>query len=170
MKRNEVHYTHDLDKTLGALTRGGILLASTKRSGESNTMTIGWGTVGTIWGKEIFVVMVRPSRYTHEFIEDSGEFTVNVPTPDMKKWVAYAGTKSGRDGDKFAEFGMTISPGQKVSAVTIDACPLVYECKVVHKNEVIPANLDPDITSRSYPRGDFHTVYFGEILGVYAKE
>lgn len=170
MERKEVHYTQNLDVTLGALAKGGLLLASTKKSGESNVMTIGWGTVGTIWGKQVFIVMVRPSRYTYEFIEESDEFTVNVPTEAMRKWVAYCGTNSGRDVDKFAEGKMSISPGQKVKSITIDASPLVYECKVIHKNQVIPANLDPDIDARSYPRGDYHTIYFGEILGVYSAD
>lgn len=168
MERQEVHYTHNLDMTLSALSKGGLLLASTKQSGESNVMTIGWGTLGIIWGKQIFVALVRPSRFTHEYIEDSGEFTVNVPTADMRKWVAYVGTHTGREVDKFAEFGMTVSPGTKIKSVTIDNCPLVYECRVVHKNEVIPTNLDPSIDSGSYPRGDYHTLYYGEILGVFS--
>jgi flavin reductase (DIM6/NTAB) family NADH-FMN oxidoreductase RutF len=172
MARNKVHYTHDLDKTLAALKKGGLFLASTKRSGESNVMTIGWGTVGTIWGKLSFIVLVRPSRYTYEFIEDSGEFTVNVPAPgaEMREWLSFCGTKSGRDVDKFTELGMAISPGQNVDSITIDKCPQVYECKVVHYNDVIPDNLAPDIVSGSYPRGDFHRIYFGEILGVYGEE
>jgi len=170
MERKEVHYTHQLAKTLDTLTSGGLLLAATKKSGESNTMTIGWGTVGIIWGKKVFAVLVRPSRYTYEFIEEAGDFTVNVPTREIRRWVAFCGSRSGRTVDKFKEYNMTVSPGQRVSSITIDACPLVYECKVVHKNDVIPANLAPDIVSGSYPLGDFHRIYYGEIMGVFANE
>lgn len=113
-------------------------------------------------------MLVRPSRYTYQFIEESGVFTVNVPTPEMSEYVLFCGTRSGRDHDKFAKFQMSITPGQTVSAVTLDACPLVYECKVVQKNDVIPATFDPAITSSYYRRGDFHRVYYGEILGVFA--
>lgn len=170
MKRREVYYTYDLANTFQAMISGGVLLASTKRSGRSNVMTIGWGTVGIIWGKPAFIVMVRPSRYTYEFIEESGAFTVNVPTPEMRSLASFCGTKSGRDVDKFAALGMAVSPGQRVQSITIDACPLVYECRVVHKNDVIPANLDAEVASRAYPRGDYHRVYYGEILGVFAHE
>ena len=69
MNRQAVPYTHDLPNVLRLLQAPGLLLASTKPDGTSNVMTIGWGYVGFSWGKPIWVVMVRPSRYTYEFIE-----------------------------------------------------------------------------------------------------
>ncbi|GAG03898.1 unnamed protein product, partial [marine sediment metagenome] len=96
MERVRVDYDHRLSKTLALLANPGLLLASTKRSGASNVMTIGWGSVGIIWGKPLFVVLVRPSRYTYGFIHDSGVFTVNVPTEEMREWVNLCGTRSGR--------------------------------------------------------------------------
>jgi flavin reductase (DIM6/NTAB) family NADH-FMN oxidoreductase RutF len=130
-------------------------------------MTIGWATVGVIWGLPIMVVLVRPSRYTYQFIEDSKVFAVNVPTPQMKEYVALCGSRSGRDLDKLAQ--VSTSMGQVVNSVTIDTCPLVYECQVVHWNDVQPGNLGADIPSRAYPQGDFHRVYYGQILGTFAK-
>ncbi len=170
MNRKLVPYTHQFAETMRQLDGNGLLLAATKPSGESNTMTIGWGTIGVIWGRPIFTVLVRPSRYTYQFIEESDEFTVNVPTLALKEFVLFSGTKSGRDYDKFSKFQLKVTPGHTVSAVTIDACPLVYECKVVQKNDVIPATFDPAISSRYYSRGDFHRVYYGEILGAFAAE
>jgi flavin reductase (DIM6/NTAB) family NADH-FMN oxidoreductase RutF len=166
MGRNEVPYTHELDKTLHALSHGGILLASTRPSGESNVMTIGWATVGVIWGLPVCVVLVRPSRYTYEFIEASGAFSVNVPTTTMRQYVAMCGSKSGRDVDKLADVPTSI--GQRTSVITLDECPLVYECRVVHTNDVVPANLAPKVQQRSYARGDYHRLYYGEILGAFA--
>jgi flavin reductase (DIM6/NTAB) family NADH-FMN oxidoreductase RutF len=148
----------------------GLLLASTKPDGETNVMTIGWGTIGVIWGRPIFTVLVRPSRYTYQFIEASDEFTVNVPSPAMTDFVRFCGSKSGRDHDKIARFEIAITPGQQVGSPWIDGCPLVYECRVVHKNDILPATLDPGISARFYPRGDFHRVYYGEILGLYAAQ
>jgi flavin reductase (DIM6/NTAB) family NADH-FMN oxidoreductase RutF len=123
--------------------------------------------VGVIWGLPVMVVLVRPSRYTYQFIEDSKAFTVNVPTPDMRQYVNLCGTRSGRDVDKLAQ--VATSAGQKVSSVTIDPCPLVYECQVVHWNDVQPANLLPDVLASSYSQGDFHRLYYGQILGAFAK-
>ena len=170
MNRNPVRYTYKFAETMQQLGGEGLLLAATKPSGESNAMIIGWGTIGIVWGRPMFTVLVRPSRYTYQFIEESDEFTVNVATPSMKEFVHFCGTKSGRDYDKFAKFRVKVTPGQTVSAVTIDPCPIVYECRVVQKNDVIPGTFDPAIRSRYYPRGDFHRVYYGEILGTFAAE
>ena len=168
MSRIAVPYTYRLDHTLEVLARPGLLLTATKSTGESNVMTIGWGSVGIVWGKPVFTVLVRPSRYTYQFIEESGEFAVNVPTIDMARYVMIAGTRSGRDGDKIRGYGMTATPGETVGAVTLDASPMVYECKVVHHNDVIPANLSAEIEGRAYRGKDYHRLYFGEITGAFA--
>jgi len=165
--KREVPYTFQLDQTLHVLAHGGLLLAATRGDGRSNAMTIGWGTVGVIWGLPMWVVLVRPSRHTYSFIEESGVFTVNVPTLEMKDLVTLCGTRSGRDVDKLAE--TATSMGAKVPCVTLDDCSVVYECKVVHHNDVLPEILVPDIVSRAYPRGDFHRLYYGQILGTYAR-
>jgi flavin reductase (DIM6/NTAB) family NADH-FMN oxidoreductase RutF len=165
--RQEVHFTHQLDKLFEMLSHGGALLASTREDGSSNVMTIGWATAGIIWGLPVMVVLVRPSRYTYQFIEKSGVFTVNVPTAEMRAYVNMCGTKSGRDVDKLAD--VPASMGQKVNCVTLDECPLVYECRVVHTNDIVPENLVPEITGRAYRQGDFHRLYYGQILGTFAE-
>jgi flavin reductase (DIM6/NTAB) family NADH-FMN oxidoreductase RutF len=167
MARSEVSYTYQLDRTLDRLAHGGLLLASTRDDGQSNVMTIGWATVGVIWGLPMMVVLVRPSRYTYGFIEKSGLFTVNVPTPEMSKYVALCGTQSGRDVDKLAE--TPTSMGARIDCVTLDACPLVYECQVVHRNDVQPNVLLPSIDRKAYAQGDYHRLYYGQIVGVFCQ-
>jgi flavin reductase (DIM6/NTAB) family NADH-FMN oxidoreductase RutF len=167
MERRAVGYTYQLDSTLERLTQDGLLLASTRRDGRSNAMTIGWATIGIIWGLPVMVVLVRPSRYTYQFIEESQVFTVNVPSARMRDFVDLCGTKSGRDVDKLAQ--VATSEGQKVRSVTIDDCPLVYECQVVHWNDVQPDALAAEVSARAYRRGDFHRLYYGQILGTFAR-
>lgn len=170
MNRIAVPYSYEFAQTMEQLDGDGLVLAASKPGGESNAMIIGWGTIGVIWGRPIFTVLVRPSRHTYQFIEASGEFTVNVPSPEMRDFVIFCGTKSGRDHDKFGRFQMSLTPGRTVKAATIDACHLVYECKVVQKNDIDPAALDAKISSRFYSQGDFHRVYYGEILGTFARQ
>ncbi|MHB1317815.1 MAG: flavin reductase family protein [Anaerolineae bacterium] len=167
MHRDPVPYDHQLSKTLSTMSSMGLLLAATDQE-RSNAMTIGWGTAGIIWGQPVFIVMVRPSRFTYGLIDATHEFTVNVPAPDMRRWVGICGARSGRDMDKFGEFGMSITPGQHVSAVTIDACPMVYECRSLHHNDLIPENLEPAAEARFYGGRDYHRLFFGQILGTYA--
>ncbi len=165
----EASYTEYLEETLDKLGNPGLLLVSADADGKPNAMTIGWGTVGIIWGKPIFAVLVRPSRYTYGLMEQTNDFTVNVPSAELRKAVAFCGSKSGRDYDKFAELGMTAVPGKEVKSPIIDECVIHYECKVVHKNDVLKDKLTSEIVSGAYPEGDFHTIYYGEILSVYAS-
>lgn len=166
--REAVPYDHQLNKTLALLTRPGLLLATTRRSGASNVMTIGWGTVGVVWGRPIFQVLVRPSRYTYELLEETHEFTVNVPSEAMREWVTVCGTRSGRDTDKIGAYGVAVSRGRHVSTITLDESPMVYECRVVHHNDVLP-NLAQDIAASAYANRDYHRVYWGQIVGSYAS-
>ncbi|RKY00149.1 flavin reductase family protein [Candidatus Poribacteria bacterium] len=170
MAKRKIEFTDYLHLSLKVLRETGHLLASLDKNGKPNVMAIGWGTIGIIWGKPIFVVLVRPSRYTFECIEHTGDFTVNVPTKWMKDIVTYCGTVSGRDHDKFAEKGLTAVPGKTVKSPIVAECAIHYECKVVHYNDIIPDHLPQSIISTAYPLGDFHRLYFGEILDAYADE
>jgi flavin reductase (DIM6/NTAB) family NADH-FMN oxidoreductase RutF len=133
-------------------------------------MTIGWGTVGTIWDRPIFIALVRPSRYTHALMEETGEFTVNLLPIEDSETVAYVGEVSGREHDKFAERGLDLEPSTAVKVPSLARAELVYECRTVQKTEVDPATFAPAIASRFYPQGNYHTVYFGEIVACRAEE
>jgi flavin reductase (DIM6/NTAB) family NADH-FMN oxidoreductase RutF len=156
-----------LVKTTGKLEDPGLLLVGTDKKGRSNVMTIGWGLVGILWGMPVFMVAVRPSRFTHRFIEAEGEFTVNVPRDGMDDIVAYCGKVSGRRHDKFRECKLTLVKGKKVKVPVIKQCKIHYECKVVHRFEVVPDLVPAGVKKSYYSREDYHTVYFGKILAVY---
>ena len=153
----------------------GILL-TTAAQGEKDTMVIGWGHIGVIWGKPVFVAYVRESRHTKSLVEKNGEFTVNTPlAPIDKNIIAVCGTKSGRDMDKFAELGLETEDGLTVSVPGIRQLPLTLECKVIYKQDQDSAALHPDVMARYYKpgtrnEGDYHTMYFGEITAAYIIE
>ena len=170
MPKELVPYTTYLNETLALLADPGLLLVSQGQDGIPNAMAIGWGTVGIIWGKKVFTVLVRPSRYTFSRLEESDSFTVDVPSPALYDAVDFCGTQSGRDYDKFAECGMTAEPSSSVSAPGVAASPVIYECQIIHINDVINASLDPRIVASAYPSGNFHRIYYGEILAVRAEE
>lgn len=162
----EVAYNEYLAEVEKQLKGGGAFL--TAKGEKVNTMVIGWGGINVYWNKPIFVVPVRKSRYTHELIEKAGEFTVSIPlNEDMRKALAFCGTKSGRDFDKFKECNLTPVPGQKINTPVIKECSLHYECKVVYKQDMIPENLNPEIDNKFYANSNYHTLYFGEIVACY---
>jgi len=169
MPKIEVDWDSYLNETTDRLSEG-LLLASLDSEGKPNAMAIGWGSVGIVWSRPMFVVLVRHSRYTFECIEAIGDFTVNVPAPDMVEAVELCGTVSGRDHDKFAECGLTAGQSQSIISPYIDECELVYECQVVQHTDVVPENFAPEIIDDFYAGGDFHRIYFGQILRTLAEE
>ncbi|NLY10087.1 MAG: flavin reductase family protein [Firmicutes bacterium] len=160
----KVNYQDYLEITYQRLARGGVFL--TVDGPKPNTMTIGWGGVNIYWGKPVFIVPVRESRHTFSMIEKASDFTVSVPIEvDMKKQLAFCGTRSGRDIDKYSAVELKLQPAQLVKAPIIADCELHYECKIIYKHALSETNLDPAIVKTHYP--DYHTLYFGEILTTY---
>ena len=168
MAKQEIEFTQHYEAVMRAMTSGGLLLGTYDAAGKPNVMTIGWGSLGSIWGMPIWTVLVRPSRYTYTCIEHTGCFSVNVPRPDMQSELAICGSKSGRDVDKFTECGLTPERGASVLAPVVTECPIVYEAQVVHSNDILPVKLADEILSGAYVDGDFHRVYFGKILSAAA--
>lgn len=149
------------------LEDGGVFLVSGERG---NPMTIGWGLIGVVWGRPIFQVLVRPSRYSFSLLEEVPEFTVCVPAPnELKEELSTCGTSSGRDIDKIETCGFATERSEHISVPYIADCAFHYECRVVHVNDVVNATLDPALIRRSYPQGDFHRIYYGHILGAFAR-
>lgn len=169
MAKVEVSAETYAEETMRVLGRCGCLLVSGSVT-NANVMAIGWGLIGPLWAKPFFIAAVRPSRYTHEFVEETGDFTVNIPKKGMEDIVSYCGSVSGRDHDKFEEKGLLIQPGRKVDSPIISNCVIHYECEVAYKTNVISSGLPVEILDSCYPHGDYHTLYFGEILTTYADE
>ncbi|MHB1134851.1 MAG: flavin reductase family protein [Chloroflexota bacterium] len=170
MAKIEIDYRDVFAQTVDSLLGGGLLLATQGADGRANAMTIGWGLVGTIWRKPIFLCLVRPSRHSYTNLEQNGDFTVNLMPAELDEALAYCGEHSGRDGDKLAAQGLKTAPGSKVQAPVIEQALLQYECRAVQRTDVVPEAFDPAIVAKFYASGDFHRVYFGEIVAVHAEE
>jgi flavin reductase (DIM6/NTAB) family NADH-FMN oxidoreductase RutF len=161
--RQPVDWSAHYPAVMRALTSRGLLLGSRAPDGRPNVMTIGWGTLGVTWGLPMWVVLVRPSRHTFACLEHGRAFTVNVPPPALAAACDDCGSLSGRDTDKFTRCRLTAETCA-VDAPAIAECPLVYECQVVHTLDVLPERLAKKIQSGAYRSGDYHRVYFGEIV------
>lgn len=166
MAMKEIGLADNLAHTLSTMGKHGLLLSSVGADGRPNTMTIGWGSAGIIWGRPVFTVLVRPSRFTFRNIEAMGEFVVSVPADDMHETCMWCGSKSGRDVDKFAERGLTPLEAKAVRVPLIKQCVRHYECAVVHRNDVLDAEIHPEIRSALYPKGDLHRLFYGHVLRV----
>lgn len=154
----------------------GILL-TTKAGDTVNTMTIGWGTMGIEWNKPIFIAYVRETRYTKQLLEESGEFTVNIPYGELdSRILGYCGTKSGRDTNKIRDLGLTLVDSDVVQVPGIQELPLTLECRILYKQQQDLTKLPQAVIDRFYPveneEGfrDYHIAYYGEIVNAYLIE
>ncbi len=170
MAKLSVRYTDYFAQTIQRMREDGLLLVTLGADGKPNVMTIGWGTIGSIWSRPIFIVLVRPSRHTYSRLEQVNDFTVNVPPRELAAAVSHCGTVSGREHDKFQEMRLTAVPSREVRSPIIQECLVHYECRTVHRNDIVPEALAQAVRDESYPHGDFHRVYFGEIVAAYAEE
>jgi flavin reductase (DIM6/NTAB) family NADH-FMN oxidoreductase RutF len=166
MSKTVIDYKKRMEESFEQLQKGAFL--TSKKDGKVNTMTIAWGGISFVWYKPVFVAYVRYSRDTYQMLEDHGEFTVSIPlSKEMKKELAYAGSKSGRDTNKIADLNLTLKDGLEVDVPILADCDVHYECKVIYKQAMEPGNIPQEIKDRYYNTHDYHVIYYGEILANY---
>jgi len=158
-----------LPKILDSLKRRGLLLASTGKSCRANVMTIGWANIGILWYRPFFIAYVRRSRYTHELLEETGDFTVNVPPEDFDNVIEYCGTRSGRNVDKVKELGLKVEDSRAVKSPGLAASPVTLECKIVFKKDIESHDVPSHVRDRFYSKDDYHTCYFAEIVNIVSR-
>lgn len=147
-----------------------LLAAGDFAQNRFNAMTVAWGSLGTIWQKPFVQIVVRPSRYTREFTEEFDSFTLSALPEKYRKAVMLMGSKSGRDGDKIAEAGLTPIASSIVAAPAFDEAELIIECRKIYKQIMDPAGFLDDEIDTNYPAKDYHTIYYGEIVAVQGAE
>lgn len=147
-----------------------LLTAGDFKSNSYNAMTIAWGSFGYMWNKPFAQVVVRPTRYTFEFMNKYDSFTLTVFPEKYKPALQLLGTKSGRDTDKIQESGLFIIPSEKVSAPGFNEAELIIECKKIYWQDFNPENFVDKSIKSNYPLSDYHRIYFGEIVNVNGLE
>jgi len=119
---------------------------------KPNIITIAWAA-NLCSQPPMIGIGVRPGRYSHSLIKESGEFVVNIPRPEMVEVCDRCGTVSGRDVDKFAAFGLTPLPASQVKVPLIAECPINIECQV---RQILPLGA--------------HHLFIGEVVAVHLDE
>ena len=149
-------------------TKWGLVTAG--NSSACNTMTVSWGAIGELWGKDCATVYIRPQRYTEEFLNKEDYFTLSFYPTDKKQQIhGVCGSKSGRDVDKIKECGLTPCFDEK--APYFAQAELVLVCKKMAKSKFDPNDfIDDTIVDKWYEQNDFHYIYYGEIEKVLISE
>ncbi len=129
-----------------------VLVTSAAEGLKPNIIAIA-AVTGASHEPPMFVISVRHTRYSHQLIEKSKEYAINVATPELKEQVAICGRTSGSRVDKFKETGLTQVRGTVIKAPLIAECPINIECKVV-------ASIRPGT----------HTLFVGQVVAAHVEE
>ena len=132
-----------------------------------NTMTASWGGLGILWGKPMAIAYIRPQRYTKQFVDESEYFTLTFFSENWRKQLALCGTKSGRDMDKVKECGFTVAAAEG-GAPYFEEAELVLVCRKQMMMPMDPAAIPNEVKEKHYD-GDYHDIYWGEIVEVLVK-
>lgn len=132
-----------------------------------NTMTISWGAVGELWGKDVVFAFIRPQRYTKEFMDNRDYFTVSFFDEKYRDALKICGTKSGRDCDKINMAGLTAEYDGE--AVYPSEARLVVKCRKIAVQKMDNSGFIDETIESNYKSGDYHFVYIGEIEKVLEK-
>lgn len=145
----------------------GVFLV-TKADGKTNVMLVGWPMMGRLFRKDVIMIPIRKSRYSHDFLEKNGDFTLCVPkVHTILEERNVCGTKSGRDMDKIEELGFTMADSDEIDVPYIKECEMCYECSTVMVTEMEGSEFDAEVKDKFYADGDYHTMYFAEIKKIH---
>lgn len=148
------------------------MLISAGNSEKFNTMTASWGFMGYYSNRYCAVVLIRPERYTYEFIETAETFILSFFPERYRKALTLLGTQSGRDGDKVARAGLTprFTAGGDPAFEEAD---LVIECRKIYASMLeADSFVDKSILDQWYngSHGGLHKMYIAEITKVWIAE
>ena len=128
------------------------LVSCRDRDGRNNALVVGF-CANVSLSPAMVMVGIVPSRYSHHMVKESGCFVVNLPAKGYEKEYGFLGSKSGRDGDKFAAMDIAWEDARYVDAPILSDCPVHIECKVVES--IMPGT---------------HELFIGKVEAVYADE
>lgn len=139
-------------------------LVSAGKEGDYNTMTIGWGGLGTMWSRPVCSVYVKPIRYTYDYLEKYDYFTVSFYDESYKDDLMILGTKSGRDLDKVALTSLT--PEFIEDSITFKEAVCTIVCKKIYYQDMIREPMLEEVVDKYYKEEEPHRMYIGEVVKI----
>ena len=164
---HEIPYSELTFNPMTAFAKDWMALAAGNETDGCNAMTVSWGHVGALWDSSLptAVCYVRPQRYTKQFIDREDLFTLSCFGNEQRSALTILGQKSGRDGDKIKEAGLT--PVFENGTVHFAEARLVLVCRKLYHAPILEEGfVDPAMAARNYPAKDFHEMYIGQIIKV----
>lgn len=139
---------------------------------DRNSMTVSWGFMGTLWGKNVVCVFVRPSRYTYHLMEEYDRFTLSFMPDKYKKEMTYMGTKSGSIHDKYKATGLEPIYDNDTFVSYIKGADIVFKCKTLYSDFFTSENFKDTELFKHYKEdlSDLHKFYIAEVTSILKGE
>ena len=157
-KRIDIREVHD---SAVRLIADDWALVTAGTEGRFNTMTISWGGLGELWGKDAAFIFIRPQRYTFGFLKENDRFTISFFGAEQRPALALCGSRSGRDTDKAAEAGLT--PVFDGDTTYFAEATLVLKCRKMAAYDLTPDGFLDDGIESNYNGTDYHRMFVAEI-------
>ena len=130
-----------------------VMVSCADKSGKDNILTVAW--TGTVCSDPpMLYISVRPGRFSHHMIEETGEFVVNLTTEKLARATDFCGVRSGRDVDKWEETRLT-----RKAAVSLQYAPAIAEC---------PVNIECRVVKKETPGS--HHIFLAEVKAVHVDD
>lgn len=145
------------------------MLVAAEREGKTNAMTASWGGFGYMWDKNVAYAVIRPQRFTKEFVDAAATMSLNFLDPAVhRKAQTYFGAVSGRDEDKIGKTGLTVARTDDTPYFAESRYVVV--CRKLFAQPYDPkCFIDPSLADKWYPTRDFHTLYISEVIRILEK-
>ena len=145
------------------------MLISAEKDGEVNTMTAAWGGFGVMWHENVVFVVIRPQRYTKEFVDSNEYFSLSFLPPQYKKQLTYLGSVSGKAENKIKKSGLNIIKENGVPYFKESKLAII--CKKLYVQNYNPDSfLDKELMNKWYPDKDYHTLYIAKVEKVFEEK
>ncbi len=118
-----------LAKVYQTIEPGPVVLLTTADKGRANVMTMSWHMM-VDFEPPMIACIVSSGDFSFAALRATGECVIAIPAVKLAPKVVKIGNTSGRDIDKFAKFGLTPVPAERVVAPLIAECFINLECKV----------------------------------------
>lgn len=164
MKQIDINKLFNYINPLELEEKPAIAVASSGK--ETNGLTIGWASFGTLWSKKTATVYVHKARFSKHIFDKSSYFSICFFDDSYKDVLHYFGTVSGRDEDKMKKCDLTVVED---TSVYFKESSVVVLCKKLGQSD-FDVNSVSDNVKAWYQRDGVHTQYYGEIIKVLVND
>jgi flavin reductase (DIM6/NTAB) family NADH-FMN oxidoreductase RutF len=145
------------------------MLITAEHDSKINAMTASWGGFGVMWSKNVAFIVIRPQRYTKQFVDNSDRFSLCFFDSTYRKQLNYIGSVSGRNENKIEK--------AQLSVLYMDNTPYYEEaktvifCRKLYAQEFRPeCFIAGELNDKWYPDSDHHTLYISEVAKILSKK